>query len=534
MYDIPASTLITLSLSLAQHYEDDTRFDHFLSAIRSVIHCDAIALLMLNAPISETATLSESLLLTPKAMQGLSRDTLGRRFLVKEHPRFLALLSQELPYRFAHDCGLPDPYDGLLLDNHSALPIHACMGFPLRKNGQTFALLTVDAMQIDAFNALSERSLSLLAELISQHCHNILLLEQNQQSAKQSQQLVASLSQVETWRDTHEMIGESPAMLKLKRDIELIAASDFSVLIQGETGTGKEVVAQQLHEKSSRKQAPMVYVNCAALPENLIESELFGHAKGAFTGAQSRRAGKFQLADGGTIFLDEIGELPLAAQSKLLRVLQNQEIQPVGQDATLTVDVRVIAATNRDLEAEVENGAFRRDLYHRLNIYPVQVPALRERQGDTTLLCGFFVERLRRKLGVVHLVVSQDVLKALSAYHWPGNVRELEHLLTRAALKAKDRCRSTNINITLSDIDIALSQVAKTSTRADVSDELPTLTSLRASVDEYQKELITKVLTHHEGNWTKAAQHLGVDRGNLNRLAKRLGIFVEKSIKQSK
>lgn len=532
MHDIPASSLITLSLSLAKHYEDNARFEHCLSAIRSTLHCDAIALLILNSPVKDTEDLMEALSLTPKVSQGLSRDTLGRRFLVSEHPRFEELLSHKQPYRFAHDCGLPDPYDGLLIDNDAALPIHACMGIPLRYNQETFALLTLDAMDIDAFSHISERSLSVVADMVSFHCYNMLLLEKNQQAAQQTQQLVASLSQVETWRDTHEMIGESPTMQKLKSDIELIATSDFSVLIQGETGTGKELVAQQLHEKSSRKNAPMIYVNCAALPENLIESELFGHAKGAFTGAQAQRAGKFQLADKGTIFLDEIGELPLAAQSKLLRVLQNQEIQPVGKDTTLTVDVRIIAATNRDLETEVTQGAFRRDLFHRLNIYPLHVPTLKERQGDIALLSGFFIERLRRKLGVVQLVLSQPLLAALETYHWPGNVRELEHLLTRAALKAKARARSANVSINREDVDIPLDVIQSTKIKHEKTKKLPKVQNIRDSVDNFQRELIHELLAHYQGNWTKTAQHLNIDRGNLSRLAKRLGLSVEKSVKQ--
>lgn len=202
----------------------------------------------------------------------------------------------------------------------------------------------------------------------------------------------------------------------MKADIDVVAPSQFNILIHGETGVGKELVARTIHQRSNRKRQPLVYVNCAAIPENLLESELFGHVKGAFTGADRARMGKFALADGGTLFLDEIGELPLSAQSKILRALQNHEIQPVGQDRVQTVDVRILAATNRDLKKEVEAGRFRADLYHRLSVYPIYVPPLRERKGDLSLLAGYFVEQARRKLGITQLKLHGDVLSQLIQY----------------------------------------------------------------------------------------------------------------------
>ena len=216
-----------------------------------------------------------------------------------------------------------------------------------------------------------------------------------------------------------------------------MAASDATVLIFGETGTGKELIARAVHDLSSRKERPLVKVNCAALPATLIESELFGHEKGAFTGALARKIGRFELADRGTIFLDEIGDLSLELQGKLLRVLQEGEFERVGNPQTLTVDVRVIAATNRNLKQQVKNGVFREDLFYRLNVFPVHLPPLRERQEDIPLLIRHFVDKYSIKAGKEITTVSQKVLNALQSYRWPGNVRELENIIERAVVIAR-------------------------------------------------------------------------------------------------
>ncbi|MFT5471343.1 MAG: formate hydrogenlyase transcriptional activator [Verrucomicrobiales bacterium] len=229
-----------------------------------------------------------------------------------------------------------------------------------------------------------------------------------------------------------DIIGDSPALKRILSEVEQVAPTDSNVLILGETGTGKELIARAIHDLSRRKDRPLVKVNCAGLPQSLIESELFGHEKGAFTDATSRKIGRFELADGGSIFLDEIGELPLESQAKLLRVLQEKEFERVGSSTTLKVDVRVIAATNRNLEARVQAGAFREDLYFRLNIFPIVSPALRDRPEDVPSLVRHFVTKLSSKLGKTVETVPAPVLKMLKAYHWPGNVRELEHTIERA------------------------------------------------------------------------------------------------------
>jgi transcriptional regulator with GAF, ATPase, and Fis domain len=240
--------------------------------------------------------------------------------------------------------------------------------------------------------------------------------------------------------DTHIghglLVGSGAAMKSVYRLVETVAPSPSTVLILGETGTGKELIARAIHQQSRRKGKPMVKVNCAALPGELVESELFGHERGSFTGAVDRRIGKFEQADGGTLFLDEIGEMPIALQVKLLRALQEREIERVGGKGHIKVDVRVIAATNRDLRVEMTAGRFRQDLYYRLNIFPIMLPPLRSRVEDIPALAAFFVDRYARQSGRAVYGISPALLEEMKQYPWPGNVRELEHLIERSVLLA--------------------------------------------------------------------------------------------------
>ena len=235
------------------------------------------------------------------------------------------------------------------------------------------------------------------------------------------------------WQDSG-LVGSSHIFQTMLEQIKLVSSTDSTVLILGENGTGKELVARNLHRLSARKSMPFVKVNCAAFTPSLLESELFGHEKGAFTGANEKRKGRFELADKGTLFLDEIGELPLEAQSKLLRVLQEREFERVGGNQTLNVDIRVIAATNRDLWSMVESGAFRMDLYYRLNVFPIKVPALRERKEDIPLLCANLLSQLNKRLGKQLKGVAKETIRKLQAYDWPGNIRELQNILEREAI----------------------------------------------------------------------------------------------------
>ena len=234
-----------------------------------------------------------------------------------------------------------------------------------------------------------------------------------------------------------EIVGDSRALVDVLRNVETIAPTDSTVLIMGETGCGKELIARAIHSHSSRKHRPLVKVNCGAIPTGLVESELFGHMKGAFTGALERRTGRFELADGGTLFLDEISELPLDTQVKLLRVLQEREFEPVGSSRTIRVNVRIIAASNRDLDKAIQEGRFRADLYYRLNVLPITLPPLRQRRSDIPLLASFFVERFSRQFGKQIVGVAQETMDKLSRYDWPGNIRELQNVIERAVVLSR-------------------------------------------------------------------------------------------------
>lgn len=525
---INSLTLVEFAKAQVTSLDNQDRFEQLLQTLATVIECEAIALLALRGEV-----------LKPLAIKGLTPDTLGRRFVISEHPRFAAICNAKAAVRFAASSPLPDPYDGLVADHPGDLPIHACMGLPLYFAERLIGILTFDSLKPNAFDDLGQDKLDALAAIAAATLKIALTLDELEQRNSRSHLLMAELSQEAIARDGNELIGDSQAMVKLKQEVNLVAASPFSVLIQGETGVGKELIARRLHLQSSRADKPLVYVNCAALPENLIESELFGHVKGAFTGADKNRAGKFVLADGGTLFLDEVGELPLAAQSKLLRALQSNEIQPVGQDDIHYVDVRVIAATNRDLADEVNNGNFRADLFHRLSVYPVNIPPLRARNGDIALLAGYFVEQSRRKLGLQQLKIAKDVLPYLNAYHWPGNVRELERVISRAALKASVNTQSTIVTINPVDCGELVRELAIDGTSSDEPKANPIQTqqfllkpdeSLKQATERFQSEMIRNTLSNHNGNWSAAARELNTDRANLTRLAKRLGISVTKQI----
>src|SRR5947209_3997943 len=231
-----------------------------------------------------------------------------------------------------------------------------------------------------------------------------------------------------------EIVGSSEALRRVLAEVAKVAPTDSTVLILGETGTGKELIARAIHKRSSRSTRAFIRVNCAAIPASLIASELFGHEKGAFTGAVQRRLGRFEAADGGTIFLDEIGDLPAELQIALLRVLQEREIERVGSSHSIAVDVRVLAATNRHLEGAVEHGTFRQDLYYRLNVFPIQVPPLRERVDDIPMLVEYLIERYAKKAGKSIRTIKKQTLELFQAYDWPGNVRELQNVIERAVV----------------------------------------------------------------------------------------------------
>ncbi|MGC8083781.1 nitric oxide reductase transcriptional regulator NorR, partial [Escherichia coli] len=412
--------LANIAIELQRGIGHQDRFQRLITTLRQVLECDASALLRYD-----------SRQFIPLAIDGLAKDVLGRRFALEGHPRLEAIARAGDVVRFPADSELPDPYDGLIPGQES-LKVHACVGLPLFAGQNLIGALTLDGMQPDQFDVFSDEELRLIAALAAGALSNALLIEQ----LESQNMLPGDATPFEAVKQT-QMIGLSPGMTQLKKEIEIVAASDLNVLISGETGTGKELVAKAIHEASPRAVNPLVYLNCAALPESVAESELFGHVKGAFTGAISNRSGKFEMADNGTLFLDEIGELSLALQAKLLRVLQYGDIQRVGDDRSLRVDVRVLAATNRDLREEVLAGRFRADLFHRLSVFPLSVPPLRERGDDVILLAGYFCEQCRLRLGLSRVVLSAGARNLLQHYSFPGNVRELEHAIHRAVVLSR-------------------------------------------------------------------------------------------------
>jgi Nif-specific regulatory protein len=306
------------------------------------------------------------------------------------------------------------------------------------------------------------------------------------------------------------IIGTSNVMHSLHEMISQVAPSDATVLITGESGTGKELVAAELHRLSKRAGAVLIKINCAALPESIIESELFGHEKGAFTGAHIQRKGRFELAHGGTLFLDEIGELPSQIQVKLLRVLQERELERVGGTATIKVDVRLIAATNRNLEEEVKAGRFREDLYYRLNVFPLHIPSLRERKSDIVLLADHFTEKYAERNGKLIKRISTPAIDLLTSYSWPGNVRELENCIERAVILSQDMV------IHSYNLPPSLQSAASTNTE-------PT-TTLEAALSRLEKELIVEALKIADGNMAAAARRLGITERQMGLRVHHYGI----------
>ncbi len=317
------------------------------------------------------------------------------------------------------------------------------------------------------------------------------------------------------------LTGKSPLIEKVKEEIARVAVTDATVLITGESGVGKEVAARMIHALSRRAEGPFIAVNCAAIPEELIESELFGHEKGAFTGAQTTKKGKFDLADGGTIFLDEIGDMSLSAQAKVLRVLQEKCFERVGGTKTIKVDVRVIAATNKDLRQEIEAGRFREDLYFRLNVIPIHIPPLRERPEDIPLLVEEFLEEFARHSGLGRKKLSPEAMAALTNYHFPGNVRELRNLIERLVIMSQGEI------IELKDLPSEI--LTSSPQRAPLTSEEPWFKcdDFKKARALFEREFLKRKLAEHRGNISQTAEAIGLERSYLHRKLKSLGLTGE-------
>jgi formate hydrogenlyase transcriptional activator len=310
-------------------------------------------------------------------------------------------------------------------------------------------------------------------------------------------------------RRFEQIIGNSPALEAVLQKLQLVSSTDSTVLIQGETGTGKELVARAVHKLSPRSGQPFLKLNCAAIPFDLLESELFGHERGAFTGAIAQKFGRFELADKGTMFLDEVGDIPLGLQPKLLRVLQEREIERLGSSRTAHVDVRLVAATNRDLAEMVDRNEFREDLYYRLNVFPIQVPPLRERREDIPLLTRHFVQQLSRKMGKTIETIPAETMGALTKYAWPGNIRELQNLIERAVILSSGPVLEFPL------VDLKVPNLP------------PQNGGMHQTLEQAERELI--VATLNETKWVLsgpggAATRLGLNRSTLQFRMKKLGI----------
>ncbi len=383
----------------------------------------------------------------------------------------------------------------------------------------------VRATKLGAFDFI-EKPLSL---------ERLLVLLQNaagvQDLARENQALRKQVSK------TRALVGESPPMKHIQELIRRVAPTTGSVLITGENGTGKELVAHSIHALSSRYNKPFIEINCAAIPEELIESELFGHEKGAFTGATQLRRGKFDLAHGGTLFLDEIGDMSLKTQAKILRILQEQKFERVGGAQTIQVDVRIVAATNKDLKSEIQKGAFREDLFYRLNVVPFVIPPLRDRREDTAALALHFLREFSTTHGRSPRTLTPEALQVLSSYGWPGNVRELKNLIERVIILTSEAEEGKPITAAtllghLKDeaqsvkVDEEPLVVRETGASED-ADSVPSSAggrNLRDARQEFEKEFILKTLKENDWNVSKCAQILGIERSHLHRKIKSFGI----------
>jgi formate hydrogenlyase transcriptional activator len=392
---------------------------------------------------------------------------------------------------------------------------------PLISRDRAIGVLVLGRLRDDAF---SQADISFLGQVANQ----IALAVENALAYREIRELKEQLSkeklyledEIRTEMNFAQIIGNSASLRRVLKGVGTVAPTDSTVLIYGETGTGKELIARAIHDLSPRSSKPFVKLNCAAIPTGLLESELFGHEKGAFTGAIAQRIGRFEVADGGTIFLDEIGEIPLELQTKLLRVLQEREFERLGSSRTLRTDARLIAATNRDLEAMVAEQKFRSDLFFRLNVFPVNVPPLRERQEDIPLLVRHFTQQFSRRLKKVMETIPSAAMDALSRYHWPGNIRELQNVIERAVIISAGPALSVDL------ADLKFPKVSHSEERAAAPNST-TNGGLHNLLEETERQQILQTLK--QCNWVVAgpngaAARLGMNRSTLQVRIRRLGI----------
>ena len=420
------TALLEINRAVARHLHRDELFATLAECLRDLLPSDrfGIELPVDNGKLRAHVLSSRNAKTAPVQIEELPSAGTACRWTEETRQWLIASSREELRERF------PVTFDVMKREG-----MQSVCAIPLLSDQRCLGVLFFMAVREAAFQELRRDLLDQVGSAVAVALDHCLTYEEVRDLRDRLvRENVYLQEEIRREHPFEELVGSSPTLLAALRKVDQVAPANTSVLILGETGTGKELIARALHSRSPRRDRPLVKVNCSAISAGLVESELFGHVKGAFTGALERRVGRFELADGGTIFLDEIGELPLETQVKLLRVLQEQEFEPVGSSRTIRVDVRVIAATNRDLQDAVRTGRFRPDLFYRLNVFPIGIPPLRERREDIPQLVMFFLSRFSRNLGKQISAVAPETMQHLSAYEWPGNVRELQNVIERAVV----------------------------------------------------------------------------------------------------
>ena len=511
--------LLDVNRAIGRHLERDELFGALAACLRNVFETDRFGIELpiegerlqghLLTPIGEKKQ--------PTRVKVLPAQGTACNWVLQNRKWLVSSTRDELRERF------PLTFDVMIKEGMESL-----CAMPLVSDDRARGVLFFMAARKAAYGGLRRGLLEQVTSAVAVALDDCLAHEEVRRLRDQLAAENAYLQEeIRSEHNFEEIVGNSPALLALLKQVDQVAPTNATVLISGETGTGKELVARAIHNASSRKDRPLVKVNCAAISAGLVESELFGHVKGAFTGAIERRTGRFELANGGTIFLDEVSELPLDTQVKLLRVLQEQEFEPVGSSQSVEVDVRIIAATNRDLHEAVRKGRFREDLFYRLNVFPIQVPPLRERTEDIPVLAMFFVSRFAQRFDKKIDAISQDAMAQLSSYSWPGNIRELQNIIERAVVL----CRSKVLTLATELLSATSTGNGSRSARAAAASASLPLSELGvetpSTLEEVERRHVLSVL--EQTGWridgqNGAARTLNLHPNTLRSRLKKLGI----------
>ncbi len=500
-------TLIALNTKISTEYSDlNSLLTSIMEAAMCMVECDSVSLMLLN---NEDGKLHFSIALGPKGAEV--------KKIIVDSKSIAGWVCQNKQAVIINDVA-NDPRFNSTVQEKTQYITRNMIAFPMIAAGECIGVIEV--LNKAEGRDFSENDLSVLRLFGSQAgsaYENANVFIQNKQQLNVLQKVISA------GPEYHSFVAQNPKVLKILEDVDIIAKTNSSVLIYGESGVGKELFAEQVQLRSNRRDKPFVRVSCAALSPSLLESELFGHVKGAYTNATSNQKGRFEMADGGTIFLDEIGELPLDLQAKLLRVIQERKFERVGSSETISVDVRIIAATNRNLEEMVSQKLFRNDLYFRLNVMPITIPPLRERKEDIEPLCRLFMEKFGMETNKKFSGFSSAALKAMYNYSWPGNIRELENTIERACILGQPPL------IGVDDLHIPHGEDVSLEENVLFEDSVETASfnsdrTLKTAINGFKKEYVTKILSEVNWNQTKAAKILGLQRTYVNKLLTELDI----------